>query len=135
MTSLAQALQSPVRPELDLAFTSIVDLGMNHVGLGCLDERSLMLLFGESHSRNLTRGLSHNANQILDAAGNTLYPAYFMTHMFLYYCDRVSAYARRRANSRDHFSATRLDCDAVPRPPRACCLPIHSVGPGENRQP
>ncbi len=54
---------------------------MSHVGLGSLDEPSAMLLFGNSHSRLLTRGLPHNLNEVVDAKGRQLYPAYFMTDL------------------------------------------------------
>lgn len=40
-----------------------------------------MLLFGNSHSRLLTRGLSHSVNEVVDARGRQLYPAYFMTDL------------------------------------------------------
>lgn len=58
-----------------------VDLDMSHVGLGTLDEYSLMVLFGNTHSRCLTDGLEHDPGGITDAKGNILYPAYFMTHL------------------------------------------------------
>ncbi len=58
-----------------------VDLDMSHVGLGTLDEYSLMVLFGNAHSRCLTDGLEHDPGRITDAKGNILYPAYFMTHL------------------------------------------------------
>ncbi len=82
-TNASPALQEAPRIAVESGLTTDVELGMSHVGLGSLDERSLMLLFGQSHSQNLTCGLPHQADQIVDAAGRQLYPAYFMTHLLV----------------------------------------------------
>lgn len=58
-----------------------LNLDMSHVGLGTLDEFSLLVLFGNQHSRFLIENLPHNSSQITDVKNNTLYPAYFMTHL------------------------------------------------------
>lgn len=58
-----------------------IELTMSHVGLGDLNEYALMTLFGNAHSHRLVQGLNINASQITDQDGNTLYPAYFRTHL------------------------------------------------------
>jgi probable biosynthetic protein (TIGR04098 family) len=69
-----------------------VNLDMSHVGLGTLDEYSLMVLFGNAHSRCLTDGLAHDPGRITDAKGNILYPAYFMTHLIVPPCVPLGAF-------------------------------------------
>jgi len=54
---------------------------MSNVGLGRLDESSLMVMFGTCHSRYLTTGIGVKPNKILDSKDNILYPAYFMTNL------------------------------------------------------
>lgn len=56
-------------------------LTMSHVGLGNLNEYALLIAFGNAHSKALVHGLDINADQIVDAKGRQLYPAYFMTHL------------------------------------------------------
>lgn len=58
-----------------------VELTMSHVGLGHLTEYALLVLFGNSHSHYLTLNTSVTPDEIADAKGNFLYPAYFMTHL------------------------------------------------------
>ncbi len=58
-----------------------IELTMSHVGLGQLSEYALMLLFGNAHSHALTLDVENSPDQIVDAQGNVLYPAYYLTHL------------------------------------------------------
>ncbi|WP_444997938.1 hypothetical protein [Aliikangiella sp. IMCC44359] len=60
-----------------------LELDMNHVRLGTMDEYSLMTLFGSCHSQFLTNDLNNKPSEIKDVKGNVLYPAYFMTHLIV----------------------------------------------------
>ena len=59
----------------------ILELTMSHVGLGNLNEYALMVLFGNAHSHSLVKDTPLTPDQIRNDAGNTLYPAYFMTRL------------------------------------------------------
>ena len=69
-----------------------MELTMSHVGLGDLNEYSLLLLFGNAHSHHLTFNTGVRPNQIKDNQGFTLYPAYFMTHLKVPTCSTLASY-------------------------------------------
>jgi probable biosynthetic protein (TIGR04098 family) len=58
-----------------------VELTLSHVDLGCLDEFAAMTLFGNAHCHRITDGTGHSICDITDAAGTTLYPGYYWTHL------------------------------------------------------
>ncbi len=58
-----------------------MQLTMSHIGLGELNEYALMIMMGDAHSLYLTEGKPHTPDELLDNAGNKLYPAYYMTHI------------------------------------------------------
>jgi probable biosynthetic protein (TIGR04098 family) len=61
--------------------TETIELTMSHVSLGRLNEFALMTLFGNAHSRRLTLDTRILPREIADAAGNLLYPSYYLTHL------------------------------------------------------
>jgi probable biosynthetic protein (TIGR04098 family) len=61
--------------------TNRMQLTMSHVGLGTLNECALMIMMGDAHSLYLTQGKQKSPDELVDKAGNKLYPAYYMTHL------------------------------------------------------
>lgn len=62
-------------------FTENILLSMNHVGLGDLNEYSLLVIFANAHSKMLVANTDIKPNEIKDCNGNILYPAYYMTRI------------------------------------------------------
>ncbi len=62
-------------------YSETIELTYSHQDLGALNEFGLMCLFGSLHSKALVRGLSTTVEDIRDAHGRQLYPAYFHTHL------------------------------------------------------
>lgn len=62
-------------------YQETTELTYSHQDLGTLPEFGLMTLFGNLHSKALVQGLETTVEEIQDAHGRQLYPAYFHTHL------------------------------------------------------
>jgi probable biosynthetic protein (TIGR04098 family) len=58
-----------------------VDLTLSHVGLGSLNEFAAMAIFGDVLCRRLTDGTNGTVKDVTDVNGQTLYPAFYCTHL------------------------------------------------------
>jgi probable biosynthetic protein (TIGR04098 family) len=58
-----------------------VELTLNHVGLGSLNEYALLGLFATAQAHALTEGKPHALSALVDVNGQPLYPAYYVTHV------------------------------------------------------
>ncbi len=58
-----------------------VELTLNHVGLGNLNEYALLGLFATAQAHALTEGKPHTLSALVDVSGQPLYPAYYVTHV------------------------------------------------------
>ncbi len=62
-------------------YCETTELTYSNQDLGVLNEFGLMCLFGNAHSKALVNGLDTSVEEITDANGNQLYPAYFYTYL------------------------------------------------------
>src|SRR5262245_24373524 len=58
-----------------------IELTINHIDLGNLNEFALTTLFGAAQAYHITAGRGLSIRDIVDRDGNVLYPGYYMTHL------------------------------------------------------